>query len=354
MSKKLISIIVLIFLMLLNLIVFIYTPAYIKIIEECFNKIIHVNIQKRVLISSIFAFISVLSYVSLMLFLYKNKEVQKGIELKEEDGTYGTANWLSIDEAKEVLGFNNEPGILLGKMEDKFVTLPFNSFLNKNIMIIGSSGSMKSIGFVIPNIMQLALYNKSMIITDPKGELYKKTASMLKNRGYTIKVFNLCDMEHSDRWNPLAEIENINDAQNVANIIISNTQKHNKNSDDFWPRAEENLLKAFILYAYERMIETNSLENIYNKIASQDISDLASMFNSLNDSSAARMSYNIFAQGSDTVKASVLTGLGTRLQAFQNKLVGDITSNTDIDLSLPAKQKCAYFVITSDMDGRNL
>lgn len=69
MSKKLISIIVLIFLMLLNLIVFIYTPAYIKIIEECFNKIIHVNIQKRVLISSIFAFISVLSYVSLMFYI---------------------------------------------------------------------------------------------------------------------------------------------------------------------------------------------------------------------------------------------------------------------------------------------
>ena len=71
MSKKLISIIVLIFLMLLNLIVFIYTPAYIKIIEECFNKTIPLTIQKRVLIWSIFALISVLNYISLMLFLYK-------------------------------------------------------------------------------------------------------------------------------------------------------------------------------------------------------------------------------------------------------------------------------------------
>lgn len=210
---------------------------------------------------------------------------------------------------------------------------------------------MKSIGFVIPNIMQFAKYNSSIIITDPKGELYKKTAIMLRKRDYTVKVFNLCDMAHSDRWNPLAEIENINDAQSIADITISNTQKHNKNSDDFWPRAEENLLKAFILYSYERMIETNTLSNIYHKIASQDVTSIESMFNSLSPDSPARMSYNIFAQGSDTVKASVLTGLGTRLQAFQNQLVQNVTATSDIDLTLPAKQKCAYFVITSDMDG---
>lgn len=210
---------------------------------------------------------------------------------------------------------------------------------------------MKSISFILPNILQLAKYNKSMIITDPKGELYKKTSYMLKKRGYTVKVFNLCNMSHSDRWNPLSEIENINDAQNVADIIISNTQKHNKNSDDFWPRAEENLLKAFILYFKEKMIETNTLANIYLKIAGRDISEINNMFNSLHQDSPARMSYNIFAQGSDTMKASVLTGLGTRLQAFQNELVQKVTAESDIDLTLPAKEKCAYFVISSDMDG---
>lgn len=210
---------------------------------------------------------------------------------------------------------------------------------------------MKSISFILPNILQLAKYNKSMIITDPKGELYKKTSYMLKKRGYTVKVFNLCDMSHSDRWNPLSEIENINDAQNVADIIISNTQKHNKNSDDFWPRAEENLLKAFILYFREKMIESNTLADIYLKIAGRDISEINNMFNSLHQDSPARMSYNIFDQGSDTIKASVLTGLGTRLQAFQNELVQKVTEQSDIDLTLPAKEKCAYFVITSDMDG---
>ena len=213
---------------------------------------------------------------------------------------------------------------------------------------------MKSIAFILLNILQLCLYGKSMIISDSKGDLYKRTAHLLNKKGYIVRVFNLCNMAHSDRWNPLAEIENIDDAQNTADIIISNTQKHNKNSDDFWPRAEENLLKAFILYFKEKMIETNTLADIYFKIAGKDISDIDEMFKSLPQDSAARMSYNIFAQGSDTIKSSVLTGLGTRLQAFQNTLVQQVTSDTDIDLELPAKQKCAYFIITSDMDGRNI
>ena len=162
-------------------------------------------------------------------------------------------------------------------------------------------------GFVLPNILQLAMYNKSMIITDPKGELYKKTSRMLKDKGYVVKVFNLCNMEHSDRWNPLAEIESIDDAQNAADIIISNTQKHNKGTDEFWPRAEENLLKAFILYFQERVIETNTLTDIYEKISKEDSDEINEMFRGLEEDSPARMSYNIFAQGSDIVKASILT-----------------------------------------------
>lgn len=327
---------------------------YYLILGQCFNKSITLTTKSFALISSKIAIISALIYIVILLAIFRNKEAQKGINLKEDDGTYGTANWLNDEEISTTLGVENEKGILLGKKDNKPVVLPFDSYFNKNILIIGSSGSMKSIGFVLPNILQLAMYDKSMIITDPKGELYKKTSYMLKTRGYTVKVFNLCDMAHSDRWNPLAEVENIDDAQNAADIIISNTQKHNKNSDDFWPRAEENLLKAFILYFKERMLETNTLADIYYKIAKQDLGDIDNMFKSLSQDSPARMSYNIFAQGSDTVKTSVLTGLGTRLQAFQNELVQKITSDTDIDLTLPAKQKCAYFVISSDMDRRNV
>lgn len=175
---------------------------------------------------------------------------------------------------------------------------------------------MKTVGFVMPNILQLSSFNKSMIITDPKGELYKKTSRMLKDKGYIVKVFNLCNMAHSDRWNPLAEIESIDDAQNAADIIISNTQKHNKGTDEFWPRAEENLLKAFILYFHERVIETNTLTDIYEKISKEDSDEINEMFRGLPEDSPARMSYNIFAQGSDIVKASILTRIRHKITSI--------------------------------------
>ena len=201
--------------------------------------------------------------------------------------------------------------------------------------------------------MELLKYKKSIIVTDVKGEIYRKTNTIFRENKYVVKVLNLKDLKHSDRWNPLGENTDITDIQTSSNVIIAGTQKK-RGKDDFWPRAEENLLKAFILYFKEKMIETNTLTDIYLKIAGKDISDIDDMFKSLPQNSVARMNYNIFAQGSDTIKSSVLTGLGTRLQAFQNTLVQQVTSNTDIDLELPAKQKCAYFIITSDMDGRNI
>jgi type IV secretion system protein VirD4 len=145
-------------------------------------------------------------------------------------------------------------------------------------------------------------------------------------------------MRHSDRWNPLGENENINDVQTSADVIITNTQKHGNSGDSFWPRAEENLLKAFEFYFLETLSNNNNLTTVYKKIASGDIKEIDELFNKMATDSPARMSYNIFASGSDTIKASVITGLGTRLQLFQNEDLQKLTSDTDIDLTLPRKR----------------
>lgn len=187
-------------------------------------------------------------------------------------------------------------------------------------------------------------------MTDPKAEIYRITSSYFKSIGYTVKVLNLKDMRHSDRWNPLSENENITDAQTSADVIISNTQRHDKVGDEFWPRAEENLLKAFELYFLETISDKNNLTSIYKYIANGDIGEIDRTFKRLTSDSPARMSYNIFASGSDTIKASVITGLGTRLQMFQNEDLQKLTEVSDIDLSLPGKEACIYYIITSDMD----
>lgn len=207
----------------------------------------------------------------------------------------------------------------------------------------------KQYGFLITNLLELLKYKKSIIVTDVKGEIYRKTNTLFRENKYVVKVLNLKDLKHSDRWNPLGENTDITDIQTSSNVIIAGTQKK-RGKDDFWPRAEENLLKAFEFYFLENKIEQNTLTDIYKMIASGDIEALDNLFRSLPKDSPARMSYNVYATGSDTIKASVLTGLGTRLQAFQNKDLQELTNATDIDLVLPAKRPCIYYVISSDVD----
>ncbi|MBO6244153.1 MAG: type IV secretory system conjugative DNA transfer family protein, partial [Clostridia bacterium] len=209
---------------------------------------------------------------------------------------------------------------------------------------------MKTIGFLLTNLLELSKYKKSLIVTDPKAEIYRKTSSYFRSIGYTVKVLNLKDMRHSDRWNPLHENEDITDVQTSSNVIISHTQRKGKSGDEFWPRAEENLLKAFEFYLLETISDKNNLSNIYKHIASGDIGEIDKIFKKLPPESPARMSYNIFASGSDTIKASVITGLGTRLQMFQNEDLQKLTNETDIDLILPGKIPCIYYIITNDME----
>ena len=264
--------------------------------------------------------------------------------IKEKECSYMV---LKFDHTKEELKIIRNYN---GKYNNEIVKLPFESYFNKNICVFGSSGSMKTTAFLLTNLLELSKYRKSIIVTDPKAEIYRTTSSYFKSINYTVKVLNLKDMKHSDRWNPLAENENINDVQMSANTIIMNTQKKN-GKDEFWPRAEENLLKAFEFYFLQILVDQNNLTNIYKKVAGGDLGEIDSMFKGLPNENPAKLSYNIFASGSDTIKASVITGLGTRLQTFQNEDLQRLTSASDIDLTLPGKEPCIYYVITDDMNG---
>ena len=349
MIKKIGFYTVIVLFVIINIVIDVNIKWYFGFLTECFGDKILLTTKLYIQICLVIAFISILLILDIYLIFRKNKDENKGIKFKEEDGTYGTSNWMSEKEMKQVLSFD-KPGIILGKYNDKFVRLPFESYFNKNICVFGSSGSMKTIGFVLTNILELSLHRKSIICTDPKSELYRKTSSYFKSIGYVVKVLNLKDMMHSDRWNPMGENENINDVQTSADVIISNTQRHDKTGDDFWPRAEENLLKAFEFYFLEKISNKNNLTNVYEHISNGDIGEIDKMFRKLSSKSPARMSYNIFASGSDTIKASVITGLGTRLQMFQNEELQRLTSATDIDLTLPGKRPCIYYIISSDMN----
>ena len=191
---------------------------------------------------------------------------------------------------------------------------------------------------------------ESLIITDPKSELYESMSAYLENEGYVVKAFNLVNPENSDSWNCLGEINGQETmAQIFADVIIQNTGSGK--GDHFWDNAEMNLLKALVLYVDQGFPpEARNIGQVYKLLTMSSEKELNSLFDLLPVSHPAKVPYCIYKQASDTVRSGVIIGLGARLQVFQNKLIRQITSYDEIDLTLPGKQKCAYFCITSDQD----
>jgi len=145
MTRKILFYSLIVFLIILNILLDINIDNYINILNECFNKSIVITRFNYAFICSIIAFISLLIIVVIKLVIYSKNDEIKGINLKTDDGTFGTANWLNDNDIDNILGRNNVPGLILGKKNKDIIKLPFKSYFNKNIAVFGSSGSMKTI-----------------------------------------------------------------------------------------------------------------------------------------------------------------------------------------------------------------
>ena len=177
MSKKVFLFIALFFLIIIFLLFIFNLENYFNILNLCFSKSINLTPNLFVSICVIFCFILIFLVLDILLVVYNGKIENKGLNIKKDDATHGSAKWLEEKEIFNILGNTNTPGIILGKYNKELVKLPFDSYFNKNICVFGSSGSMKTIGFLLTNILELSLTKKSIIITDPKGEIFRTTSS---------------------------------------------------------------------------------------------------------------------------------------------------------------------------------
>lgn len=275
-------------------------------------------------------------------FVYSNK------------GTYGTSGFMSEKEMKTVFNLTHDlkncSGTVLGLYDGKYICVPQNGRLNKNIAVYGASGSMKTRAFCINRILQAVQGGESLIICDPKSELYEKTSEYLRRKNYTVRVFNLVSPENSDSWNCLEEIQGDElMAQLFCDVIIKNTGS--ERGDHFWDSSEMNLLKALVLYVEQGYpAERKNMGEVYKLLTLSSDKELNSLFDMLPPSHPAKAPYSIYRQASDTVRTGVIIGLGSRLQVFQMKKICNMTAFDEIDLELPGKQPCAYYCITSDQD----
>ena len=322
----------------------------------------------------------------------RGKYDERGFRVLTEEGKYGTAELLTDpNELGDVIDYkpvSETKGVILGKALDSDTTSIkidtdvkkkgevkvisccdeqeynekakrnnwniddiVNNKLNNHIAVFGASGTMKSRALARNLIMQDALRGESIIVTDPKGELYEDCAPFLRAMGYDVKMFNLVNQGCSDSWNCLSEIFDENGCiDSTSAKIFADTIVMNATSEkDYWSDNARNLLKATCLYVLEACPkEEQNMGKVYDIISSSTTTDIDIMFRSLEDTSVAKRAYNIFGVCTEQVKGQILNGLGIMLDIFQDDAIRNITTSEEINLSKPATEKCAYFCITSD------
>lgn len=261
-----------------------------------------------------------------------------------DDIEHGSSDWCEGGEEYKIL--DSKKGILLA--EKHF--LPVNKRGNVNVLVVGGSGSGKSASYVIPNACELL---GSYVFTDPKGELYDKTAGFLKEKGYEIKVFNLVKPSLSDGYNPLMHVASEVDVDVIANTIVKGQTVENSKSDPYWDDMAEMLLKALIYYLMAtRPDEEQNLASCAELVraANNNSGDnlLTNLMNQLPYDHPARMNYKSIEIAPEKTYASILSSLQSKLGKFDSKDIAELTSTNTIDFEEIAKKKTAVYVISSD------
>lgn len=229
-----------------------------------------------------------------------------------------------------------------------------------NILVVGGSGAGKSRGFALPNIMQCCC---SMVITDPKAELLRKTGGLLEKKGYEVRVFDIINPDTSFCYNPFEYVHDDKDVLRlISNLIQNTTPKGSQSSDPFWEKSETALLQALMLYLlHEAPPEEQNFAMIMEMLGSAQVkeededyeSPLDILFDRLemrDPDSIAVKQYHIYKQAAGKTAKSILISVGVRLAAFNLPQIAKLTNTDELDLSNMGERKVALFCCIPDAD----
>ena len=266
-------------------------------------------------------------------------------------GSHGTARWATPEELVAWFRDLEAQGLVLGTQQGRYQVHPLDSHLTQITTVLGGPGSMKSRAFAIPNILHER--TASLLITDPKGELYRATAAAKRRDGYELRVINLKDRTASDRYNPLSYVRDTQDALRLAANIVANTNTGDKGapSDPLWPNAEKALLAAVALYVmnHRPQVERHmaSVLALVTTLA-RDQEAMDRVFDALPAHSPALRMYDVFRLAQDKTRAGILIGLAVRLQLWATREIATLTAGNDFDLADPGRHKMAVYLIIPD------
>ena len=252
-----------------------------------------------------------------------------------------------------------ENTMILG--QDQYYSLNcYETKVNNNVLVVGTSGAGKTRSIVIPNLLQAS---GSYILSDPKGNLYKKYGPYLKKQGYVVKLLDFTDPEHSEHYNFFRYIRNTQDIVKIAHMLIYQ-EKHGGHSDPFWDQASQLLVQACMAYLMERRgKEEQNLRCVMKLISACDVGgdyEVAEKPNRLDrlmeevgwtdTKSYAYKTYTKFRVAANRTIKSILISLNARLGLFDTPELNMLTADDTINLTSIGEQKTALFVVVSDTD----
>lgn len=276
---------------------------------------------------------------------------------------YGSARWGTAKDIEPYVDPVFENNLLLTETERLMMSgrpKQPKYARNKNILVIGGSGSGKTRFFVKPNLMQM---HSSYVVTDPKGTVLVECGKMLLKNGYKVKVLNTINFKKSMHYNPFAYIRSEKDILKLVNTIILNTKGEGQQSgEDFWVKAEKLYYTALIGYIWYECVEeeqnfTTLLDMINASEAREDDEEFKNpvdlMFDELEEREPdhfAVKQYKKYKLAAGKTAKSILISCGARLAPFDIKELRDLTSYDELELDMLGDEKTALFVIISDTD----
>ena len=275
---------------------------------------------------------------------------------------YGSARWGGPKDIEPFMAPKFEDNIILTKTERLMMSNrppdPKNA-RNKNVLVLGGSGSGKTRFWLKPNLLQC---HSSYVITDPKGSIVVECGNALLQKGYKLKIFNTINFSKSMRYNPMAYIHSEKDILKLVTALMTNTKGEGQGGDPFWDKAERLLLVSLIAYLhYEAPVEEQNFATLLEMLNTMQVSEddetyqnpVDLLFEDLGKkkpNSFAVRQYKLYKLAAGKTARSILISCGARMAPFDIQEVRDATMYDELELDKLGDRKTALFLIMSDTD----
>ena len=275
---------------------------------------------------------------------------------------YGSARWGTPKDIEPFMAPKFEDNIILTKTERLMMSNrppdPKNA-RNKNVLVVGGSGSGKTRFWLKPNLLQC---HSSYVVTDPKGSIVIECGNALLQKGYKLKIFNTINFSKSMKYNPMAYIHSEKDILKLVTALMTNTKGEGQGGDPFWDKAERLLLVSLIAYLhYEAPVEEQNFATLLEMLNTMQVSEddetyqnpVDLLFEDLGKKkpkSFAVRQYKLYKLAAGKTAKSILISCGARLAPFDIQEVRDATMYDELELDKLGDRKTALFLIMSDTD----